>query len=80
MNRPYVPISCAVHDQLLALATLGKECELTVEESEGSTKLIRGVIVDVYSRAGAEYLQLRDGPTLRLDVIRALAGQPVPPV
>ena len=78
MHQPYVPISCAVHDELLALATLQRECELTIALSEGRTERIRGIIADVYTRDGAEYLQLRDGDTFRLDQIRALNGQPIP--
>jgi Rho-binding antiterminator len=78
-DRPYVPISCSVHDELLALATLRRECELTVEAGEGAAERVHGVIADVYSRGGAEYLELRDGRTFRLDRIVALDGRPVPP-
>lgn len=77
LPEPYVPISCDVHDQLLALASLRKECELTVALTEGQTRRIRGTIVDVYSRAGAEYLQMEDGSTFRLDRIEALNGRPI---
>lgn len=79
MDRPYVPISCAVHDELLALATLRRECELTIAPPDGPAVRVRGVIVDVYSRGGAEYLELSDGGTYRLDRIQALNGRPVPP-
>lgn len=79
MDRPYVPISCSVHDRLLALATLGESCELTIGPDPDSAERVHGVIVDVYSRDGAEYLQLRDGTTFRLDEIQALNGRPVPP-
>lgn len=79
MDRPYLPISCAVHDRLLSLATLREECELTLEGPPGAPRRVRGVIADVYSRGGAEYLRLQDGATIRLDEIRALNGLPVPP-
>jgi Rho-binding antiterminator len=79
MNQPYIPISCAVHDELLALASFQKDCELTIAVSEGRVERIRGIIKDVYSREGAEYLQLRDGSTFRLDQILALNGRPIPP-
>lgn len=75
MDQPYEPISCSIHDELLALATLRRDCELTVVLSDGQTRTVSGVIVDVYTRAGAEYLQLRDGPIFRLDQIRALNGR-----
>lgn len=78
MTRPYHPISCAVHDRLLELATLRRECEIGIV-GDRSPDRVRGVIVDVYSQGGAEYLRLRDGTTLRLDEIRDLDGEPVPP-
>jgi Rho-binding antiterminator len=77
MNQPYVPIDCSVHDQLLALATLRRACTLTVVQEDGQVADVGGVIEDVYTRAGAEYLQLRDGPVFRLDQIRALDGRPL---
>lgn len=79
MEQPYVPISCQVHDEMLALATRRQECELTVESEDGSAEQVRGVIVDVYSRDGAEYLRLHDGRNYRLDRILRLDGEEVPP-
>lgn len=78
MNQPYVPISCAVHDELLALATLRRECELTLVRGDGRPERVRGIIADVYSRGGAEYLELRGGGTYRLDQIQALDGKVMP--
>ena len=77
MDQPYEPISCSIHDELLALASLRRSCELSVLLADGREETVAGVIVDVYARAGGEYLQLRDGPTFRLDRIRALNGQPL---
>jgi Rho-binding antiterminator len=79
MDHRYVPISCAVHDQLLALATLRQECALTIGSRDGRAESVRGIIVDVYSRSRAEYLELSDGRRIRLDEIIALDGRPVPP-
>lgn len=78
-NRPYVPISCQEHDRLLALATLGQECEIEFGTEEGDVHTIRGVIEDVYTRNAAEYLRLRGGRILRLDQLQSLDGRPVPP-
>lgn len=77
-QAPYEPISCSGHDQLLAFATLRKECRLTVSMEDGSPADVRGVIEDVYTRAGAEYLRLRDGSVFRLDRILTLDGRPMP--
>lgn len=79
-DQPYQPISCSAHDQLLALATLRQECRLTISADDGGTTDIHGIIEDVYTRAGAEYLRLRDGTIFRLDRIQALDGRPLPPV
>ena len=79
MNHPYIPISCAVHDELLAYATLRQECELSVVSAGGVRESVRGIIADVYRHGGAESLRLEDGGTYRLDMIRTLDGRPVPP-
>jgi transcriptional antiterminator Rof (Rho-off) len=78
MTEPYRPISCSVHDRLLALATLRRECTLLIAAPGEPPRLIRGLIVDVYSKGGAEHLRLADGVVIRLDHIRALDGEPIP--
>ncbi len=77
MNKPYQPISCSVHDEFLALASLRRSCELSIALADGQFATVHGVIEDVYTRSGAEYLQLRDGQTFRLDQIVALNGKPL---
>lgn len=79
MHQPYIPISCTVHDQLLEIATFRQECVMTVSSPDGRARQVRGTIVDVYSRQGAEYLQLHDGTTYRLDQIETLNGEPIAP-
>ena len=74
MDEPYAPINCSDHDRLLACATLRQNVQLVLMLPDGETQVISGVIEDVYSRKGCEYLRLRDGPTIRLDAIRALDG------
>lgn len=76
MDKPYIPIDCERHDELLALATLRRPCTLEVTLPAGSPASLSGVIEDVYTAAGAEYLRLRGGPTIRLDCIRMLDGRP----
>ncbi len=74
MDKPYAPIDCSDHDRLLACATLRQNISLTIIVPDGQTDTISGVIEDVYTSKGCEYLRLRDGPTIRLDDIRALEG------
>ncbi len=78
MNQEYKPISCDAHDELLARATLKRECELVYENEQGKTESVRGVIEDVYTEEGAEYLRTKSGLTLRLDQLRRLDGEPLP--
>jgi Rho-binding antiterminator len=78
MDQPYIPIDCERHDELLALATLRRPCRIEVETADGALAGLEGVIEDVYTQAGAEYLRLRGGPTVRLDRIRTLDGRPFP--
>jgi len=75
MDQPYQPIACEIHDEFLAQASLRRQCELTVRQADGQTATVSGVIADVYTREGAEYLVLRDGPTFRLDQIIAMNGK-----
>jgi len=78
MDQPYIPIDCERHDELLALATLRRPCMLEVDTTDGARMTLEGVIEDVYTETGAEYLRLRGGPTVRLDRIRTLDGRPFP--
>lgn len=78
MPSTYHPISCAAHDGLLELATLRRECDLELDEGDGIER-VRGIIVDVFSREGAEYLRLRSGRSVRLDRLISVDGRPVSP-
>ncbi|MEM8907666.1 MAG: hypothetical protein AAGD05_07450 [Bacteroidota bacterium] len=64
----YVPINCSFHDVLLDRATLAQVCEL-VFHWERQTRTERAIITDVFSREGAEYLQLNNGLEIRLDYL-----------
>lgn len=76
MDQPYEPIDCGEHDVLLALATLRRAVRCTVRQPDGRLDVLEGVIEDVYTSAGAEYLRLQDGPTVRLDALVTLNGRP----
>lgn len=75
MDRNYLPISCDAYDALLSLATLRKASEVDVVSSAGQVERLRGVVADVYTSNGAEYLRLKDGHDIRLDRIQALNGR-----
>lgn len=75
MDQPYTPIACSDHDELLALATLRRQMTSTILDAGGNPLTLTGVIEDVYTRTGAEYMRMRDGTTVRLDQIVLLNGQ-----
>ena len=79
MAEPYVPISCAIHDKLLDLAVRRESADLTIGNDDGKERLVTGVIADVFSREGAEFLRLADGDLIRLDTIARLNGEEVLP-
>jgi Rho-binding antiterminator len=70
----YVPISCEFHDILEATATTRKVVRLQFVDDGNSLHRRDDRIVDVYSRAGAEYVTLGSGETVRLDRLRSVDG------
>lgn len=67
----YAPVSCDYHDQLEEAATLKKEVELEFD-LEGAPQTERGVIADVFTADGAEYVRFVTGAgplEIRLDRI-----------
>jgi Rho-binding antiterminator len=75
----YEPVDCSLHDRLEELATLRQPCELEFSTESGGRETARGVIRDVYTEGGAEYVRLGDGPTVRLDRIAAVDGRAYEP-
>jgi hypothetical protein len=71
-ERPYVPISCSAHDELLARATLQQECELVVREESGAAERVRGIILDVYSRGRPSTFACRADELFALTTFRVL--------
>jgi len=67
----YQPISCDYHDQLEEAALHRKQIELEFE-LEGVPQKERGIIADVFTRQGAEFVKFvaPSGPVeIRLDQI-----------
>jgi GNAT superfamily N-acetyltransferase/transcriptional antiterminator Rof (Rho-off) len=75
----YAPIACSLHDQLEAAATLRRPVALTVATADGSRTLTGERVVDIGTRAGAEYARLSSGLDVRLDRILSLDGVDVRP-
>ena len=79
MDEPYTPIACALHERLEYAVLRGYALELSWHEV-GEIRHARVRPLDVYTRDGAEWLDVRldDGRrlTLRLDRIRAFHELP----
>ena len=71
----YSPISCEFHDRLEDLATARKLTRICYRDSDGVQQQRDATIADVYSRAGAEYVSLSSGETLRLDQLVEVDGE-----
>jgi Rho-binding antiterminator len=74
MNE-YEPIDCSIHDRLEAFAVKGVPCRVEYVTPGGEERTSTGRIVDVFARAGAEYLHLEDGTEVRLDRLRSVERQ-----
>lgn len=75
MPSKYTPIPCAFHDRLLHFATLREAVRIVYVPEGGSEEaVVEGVIVDVYTQEGAEFLRLHDGLRIRLDQLVRVAG------
>jgi len=66
-EETYVPVACEYYDNLTA-AAMRKTFQCFTVKSEGDHyENISGVVVDLYSDGGVEYMKLLDGRIFRLD-------------
>jgi Rho-binding antiterminator len=73
-EREYRPVDCLLHDQLESAATLRKKVRIAFRDSTGGSGQLEDRIVDVYTRAGAEYVKLEGGREIRLDDLQEVNG------
>ncbi len=70
--KAYQPINCNYYDELEALATLRKKVVLEYYGASGERQSVESRIVNLYTRAKEEFMELEDGIVFRLDrLIRA---------
>jgi len=74
VSSDYQPIDCGFHDELQMWAIRGGVAFILYRDEAGREHQIRDVIMDVYARAGAEYLRLRGGEEIRLDRLLRVVG------
>jgi Rho-binding antiterminator len=74
MEDNYKPVSCDFYDELEALATMKKTCDITFL-NEGGKARIRGSIAYLYTREKVEYLKTNAGLEIRLDKLIEVDGK-----
>lgn len=78
MQNKYIPVSCALYDQLELLAMRKIRVQLGYE-SEHILSFTEGIIQDIYTGENhVEFLKLNNGMVIRLDQLKTLNGEPVP--
>lgn len=68
----YRPIDCSVHDRLESFSVLRTPCRIDFQAADGTTRVVTGRIIDVFTHDGAEYLRTDDGTEIRLDQLRTV--------
>lgn len=77
MTAPYRPIACSLHDELQLRALRRTPVSVRVSEpGDGGEEVCHGLITDVISRNGAEYLVMESGRRFRLDHLLEVDGIP----
>ena len=74
MSENYTPVSCDFYDELEALATMRKSCEIIFMNNGGRSQ-IRSSIADLYTREKVEYLKTESGLEIRLDNLIQVDGK-----
>jgi transcriptional antiterminator Rof (Rho-off) len=77
MTPDYVPIACDLYSELEVLADRRTEVIAEAETAAGTLQQVRGRVLDLVTRDGAEYLLLAresaESLPLRLDRLRRLS-------
>ena len=78
MKDSYLPVSCDFHDELLGLATKKERIKVYIFNEKGTLDEISGIIKDVYTKMGEEFLLIESQSPIRLDKIVTYNGKPGP--
>lgn len=73
-TTPYSPIDCGLHDELQLRVMRGRDVTVVWVDDHGATQRCTGRVLDVFSRAGAEFLRLGDDREIRLDRLHEVDG------
>ena len=72
-TKPYQSLSCSLYDNLEAFATRKVLCEI-VFRTEKEIQTSTSVITNIFSKSGAEFLQLENNIVIRLDNLITVNG------
>jgi Rho-binding antiterminator len=78
MKDRYIPVSCDFHDEMIALATRKEPVKIFVFNEEGTLDGLSGIIEDVYTHNGEEFILIENNKPVRLDKIITWNGKPGP--
>ncbi|MBR9999057.1 MAG: hypothetical protein KFF73_08805 [Cyclobacteriaceae bacterium] len=78
MKDQYIPVSCDFHDELILLANRKETVKIFVFNDKGTLDSLSGVVEDVYTKNGEEFLRVEKNMPIRLDKIITFNGKPGP--
>lgn len=67
-SEDYTPVDCNFYDYLEEAATLKKKCVFLLND-KGNLRIENGQIVDLFIENKVEFLKLKKGMVIRLDMI-----------
>jgi Rho-binding antiterminator len=73
IETPYRSLACSSYDQLESLAMRKSKCTITYLDGS-ELKKETGIITDLFSRGGAEYITLNTTLVIRLDQLIDVNG------
>lgn len=73
--KAYVPIDCNYYDELEALATKREFIEIKYRNEQGAIASTQSVIVDFFIENKVEFLRLKNGQSIRLDLLVSVDGR-----
>ncbi|MFN2458206.1 MAG: hypothetical protein ABR502_08405 [Chitinophagaceae bacterium] len=71
----YKPVNCDFYDELEALATMNKTCDIKFKGDNEAISSLRGRIADLYTEEHVEYLKTDSGVEIRLDKLVEVDGK-----
>jgi len=76
IETKYQNLACSLYDQLEAFATKRERCHIRYMNGN-EIQIMSGIIVDLFSKDGAEYLKLNTSEIIRLDHLVDVNGIPM---